>query len=138
MIPSPQPTTSRPPLAQARIVGLVIAVAAAGFCVSFALDAKRLHNDFCDWIVARPMSLSVDFSRPGRIETPFLQTCSSSHGEDVLLEVEPDLPGNFEKHGLLGDLASAVTIIDADGRTVETAKIGPATIFRAADSGPIG
>ncbi len=77
----------RSPWTTLRMISATAAIMLIGFGVKCLFDGHRLSQNFELWQTAKPVAGPVDFSTSGRFTFPFDQTCSSSHGETVLLRV---------------------------------------------------
>ncbi|MEX0777993.1 MAG: hypothetical protein WD042_20000 [Phycisphaeraceae bacterium] len=103
------------PISKRRIAGTFVALVMGAVGVHFAFEAVRLSRQFDDWLVAEPARFSVDLSRAGSVEVPFVQTCDIAHGEAILLQlVEPA----GEATVLLARLRGSIEVIAADGNVV--------------------
>lgn len=129
--------TMRPRLAFGRIAGLLLVLAAIGTSAHYARQSARRNDDFHQWVEARPMEFVTDLSKPGEFTVPFRQTCSISHGEAVLLELEPGLESGRKPEEALRALSARLIIKDARGEEVQMARVDPSTIYARQDEGPI-
>jgi hypothetical protein len=64
---------------------------------------------------------AIDFSMPGRFVLPFDQTCSSSHGETVVLRVPPEALLGTTITQLLAGLNAKLEIADKSGSITKSA-----------------
>ncbi|MBC7815432.1 MAG: hypothetical protein IAG10_00870 [Planctomycetaceae bacterium] len=110
------------PIAIGRIVGLLVAAAGVVAACQWAHDATRMNAEFHQWFDDRPVDAAVDLSQPGEFHTAFRQTCSSSHGEVLQLQVNPPLQLDGNPEELLCDLSGECVITSSDGKVVEKAK----------------
>lgn len=110
-------------LAIGRIIGLIIAVVSLGAAFFFGVLAYRFNEEFHEWMTARPMETSIDFSKPGTVSAPFYQTCSISHGEAIMLDCNiKDDKGNIPD-GLLIGLLARLVITDEEGMEIVNTKL---------------
>lgn len=114
-------------LAIARIngagIGLIIAVVSIAVAIFCGVLAYGVKEDFQAWMTARPMELSIDLSQPGKYRVPFHQTCSTSHGELIILDADiKDETGNVPE-GLLDDLSASIVITDLEGKVIDQRKL---------------
>lgn len=117
-------------IAIGRIVGLLIAMIAMALSICCARECVQRNAEFHQWINARPMELSVDFSKPTEMAAPLRQTCGTSHGESLYFEVTPSLEGQGKPEELLKELSARVVIKDEDGNVIRSAKIDATTIHQ--------
>lgn len=117
-------------IAIGRTVGSLVAAIGIAGSIYFGVDSYRLHNDFHQWIDDRPMECSVDLSKTGSITVPFLQTCDVSHGEALLIHLEPSVESDEEVDELFSGLSATIVISDADGAIIENVKIDRSTLWR--------
>ncbi|MFO1512995.1 MAG: hypothetical protein U1F83_08815 [Verrucomicrobiota bacterium] len=78
--------------------------------IYFFFDARKRAAAFASWETAAPMKVAVDFSKPGKYETDFNQTCSSSHGEMVALRIPPETLQSNSSTQLLSGLIATIEI----------------------------
>lgn len=116
-------------IAVGRCVGLGVALASLALATYCAFESAERYAAFDEWMVARPMTATIDLSRPGEFTVPFVQTCSIAHGESVRLQTDPQPADETEAKRLVQGLAGEITIRDAPGNEVETASFNGATIF---------
>jgi hypothetical protein len=67
---------------------------------------------------ARPVSMPVDISKAGMYVAPFEQTYSGSHYQSLVLEIEPNPPGDWSPERGLKGLKGQMRILDSAGATV--------------------
>ena len=90
--------------------------------VWFLFDSHRRNLEFEAWQTATPMKCAVDFSKPGKFDADFNQTCASSHGEVVALRISPEALKLTTATQLLAGLEATIEIKPAsETNTVETA-----------------
>ena len=77
-------------IAIGRTIGLLFVALANFISIWLSRDAFQLDAEFRQWVDARPMESAIDLSKPGETSAEFLQTCSSSHGETLVLECDLD------------------------------------------------
>src|SRR5262245_9007291 len=95
-------------------LGGLATAALIGATTYFALDSRQRDRAFRQWVVARPVSMTVDCARTGRYSAPFKQTCQVAHGEAICLELPPSLPAKDAAEAL--DRAEAtISIVSGDG-----------------------
>jgi hypothetical protein len=102
-------------LARGRILGIIIVTASAACSVYFVQLSLKKHAEFQSWIVARPMQLTMDLSKPGELTVPLHQTCTVSHGEDVFLIPPAEFNADTVVEDALASLTGSVSITNADG-----------------------
>ncbi len=120
-------------LAVGRCLGLGVALASAALAIDCSLESAHRYNEFDEWLVARPMSAPIDFSRVGEVTVPFHQTCSISHGESIRLQVDELPASEAEAKQLVRGLAGKISIRDDNGREIESAAFKGSTIVYVAD-----
>jgi hypothetical protein len=98
-----------------KIIFTVIAVALFLFGAMFFIESQKGYAQFRAWLEARPVSIKVDFSKPGTYTSNFEQTCSVSHGEIFGLELPKSALDNKEINYLLEGLNANCVITDANG-----------------------
>jgi hypothetical protein len=101
-----------------RIFSLTVATSLLGGAAYCGLQWHRLHREFQSWIDARPLTTTIDLSRPGTVTAPLHQTCDMSHGEAFMLTVSAG--GDHEQPQPLKDLEGTITIKNAAGEDVES------------------
>lgn len=106
-----------------RLILALVAVVLGMTAAFFYSEYRDLDRRFHEWLIARPMSMAVDLSRPGTFTAPFQQTCDASHGEAIYLAVES--PDAVEPGKLLEGLDARIAIVDTDGKEVYCEKAGP-------------
>lgn len=100
----------------------IVAVFFLASGVWFLFDSHHRNLEFEAWQTARPMKCAVDFSKPGKFDADFIQTCSSSHGEVVALRIFPDALKSTNVTQLLAGLEAIIEIKPTSGTNkVETA-----------------
>jgi hypothetical protein len=101
----------------------LIAVVGIGGAICFGLECVRMNAQFHDWLVARPMEMSVDLSKPGEYTTAFHQTCSKAHGESVYLSVASQPESNPPPENISPSFRATLSIADSTGAEIEHAYI---------------
>jgi hypothetical protein len=113
------------PVSIRRILLALVALALSVATVIFVVEFRRLDRQFYEWIDARPTSLPVDLSKPGTYTAAFQQTCSSSHGEVLYLELKPSAGAAIDTAHVLDGLAARLVIADANGQEILNQEITP-------------
>jgi len=75
----------------------------------------KIFSRFDEWAKARPVDMEVDFSKTGKYESRFEQTCSSSHGEIIGLQVPESAISNSNMKILLKGLDADCVITESNG-----------------------
>ena len=88
------------------------------------IEFRRMNREFYEWIDARPMSATVDLSKPGRFTTAFRQTCHRAHGEAIYVSIPATDAQNQDVDQLLEGLEGTITVTDAGGNEVVVGEIG--------------
>jgi hypothetical protein len=83
------------------------------------------------------MTASVDLSKPGQLATPFVQTCASSHGELVLLDVSPPILPATVAERVFEDLDATIVVSDDSGNELVRELIQGGTVQYWGDRHPI-
>lgn len=121
---------SNPMIRQVAIGRLIASIVAVGLllaCAYSALEYRRKDREFFEWIDARPLTTSIDLSRPGKTSALLKQTCQTSHGEAFYLTVASMPPATKARMRLLEGLDGTVTILDNSGHVFESLKISSTT-----------
>ncbi len=105
-----------------RMIGLIFALLGIVFSIYCGRESSRLNKEFYQWEKDRPMDFPVDLSLPGQFIFPFKQTCSTSHGEAIFLELTPKIESDDEIKELFKSLSAIMVITDSQGKEVA---IGP-------------
>ncbi len=120
-----------------RIIGAVTAAALLGVSAHSGFACHRKNRELKEWQVARPISASIDLSVPGETRTPFVQTCASSHGELVLLDLSPPIHPAKVAERVLEDLDATIVVSDESGNEVLRERIQGGTVQHWGDNHPI-
>jgi hypothetical protein len=105
--------------------------------VFLLLVQHRLNQEFAAWQTARPVAIAVDWSRPGTVSAPFVQTCAVAHGEPLFLTSSAPGFHGVPAGRLLAGLQGTVTITDRQGRVVHAAGLAAAQAIRDEPQGPV-
>lgn len=92
-----------------------MAIACALATAHFVFEAKRRFDQFEAWLVAEPVRTQVDLSRTGLSESAFVQSCETSHGESIMLQVSS---AGEDPSKLLNGLKGNIEIRRPDGTAV--------------------
>jgi hypothetical protein len=107
-----------------RIVACVIAAILIATTLYFTTEWYRLGRDLDECADARPVSVAVDFSRPGTIRAPFKQAYTLPDGEAFYLAMPFDIPVARALE-LLRGLDGTITITDSEGNEILVKTISP-------------
>lgn len=116
-------------IAIGRTIGLLLVALAIFMSVWLSRDAFRLDAEFLQWVDVRPMESAIDLSKPGETTAEFLQTCSSSHGETLVLECDLDDQSKQNLPELLHGFSADIVIKDSAGNEVVSEKISEKTVM---------
>ncbi len=101
-----------------RIIGAIVAAVLVTATVFLASLSYQVGRQFSECLNARPATLAVDLSRPGRATAPFHQTSQFSYAEAFYVTVKPKVDPGRSK--LLRGLDGTITISDLDGHRVQS------------------
>ena len=101
-----------------RTISSVIASLLLVAGVYFLIWAHHQRQEFQRWTTAKPIDMAVDVSHPGHFSGEFRQTCQTSHGEAVCLEMPSNLLASASASNVLASLQFDCTIADAQGTQV--------------------
>ena len=105
-------------IAWGRLFGAAVAAALIAVTVYLAVESRWMYRVVEEAAAARPVSVPIDLSRPGKTTAPLKQTYGSSCHEALFLEL---LDGDAEERSPdepLEGLRGTVTITDQAGREV--------------------
>lgn len=121
-----------PKIAVWRMIGLLLAIVGIGEGIFFALEARRIYTGYFQWMDARPFEMTVDFSKPGNVVAPFVQTCQSAHSEDVFFDCPELTEQQLENvEFLFVGLQAEMRIEDKGGAVVERIAVNSGTVYYA-------
>jgi hypothetical protein len=114
-----------------RTIGLLIAVLGIGNAIPCARSAMEANAKFQRWLTDRPMEMHVDLSKPSETTAPFRQTCGISHGENILLKVDPPLKPTEKPGELLKGLSAALAVVDEHENSIATVKMDGKSVYES-------
>jgi hypothetical protein len=102
----------------------VIAAILIAATLYFTTEWYRLGRDLDECEDARPVSVAVDFSRPGTIRAPFKQAYTLPDGEAFYLAMPFDIPV-VRALELLRGLDGTITITEPEGNEILVKTLSP-------------
>ena len=97
---------------------LFVAAVLIGVTIHLAVGSWQMSRRVEEAAAARPVSVPVDLSRPGKTTAPLKQTYGSSCHEALFLELPDGGAADRSSDQLLDGLRGTVTITDQAGREV--------------------
>jgi hypothetical protein len=98
-----------------RAIASIVAIGLLGTSIYAAVFYRYRQRQLENWAHFRPVTASVDLSRPNTFEVPFRQVWSGSHAEGLFLSV-PDKSSFEVAENLLKGVHAEFVVTDAIGK----------------------
>lgn len=97
-----------------RRIVMILGIFFAMISIYAAFEWRRLSTNYEQALTAQPVNMPVDFSKPSRFTSPFLQTYGAAHGESLLLRIDSTDKSINITPPLLDGLQGDLVIMQAD------------------------